>query len=60
MVEIRYGEQYEVANMAGLTVGEAREQFRTELGIPDNARAKLNGRKVKGNLEQDHGTGRFF
>lgn len=53
MVEIRYGDQYEVADLAGQTVSEAREQFRTELGIPDKARAKLNGRKVKGNLEPD-------
>ena len=53
MVEIRYGEQYEVADLAGLTVSEAREQFRTEFGIPDKARAKLNGQKVKGGLEED-------
>jgi len=53
MVEIRYGEQYEVTDLAGLTVSEAREQFRAEFGIPDKARAKLNGRKVKANLEPD-------
>jgi hypothetical protein len=53
MVEIRYGDQYEVADIAGLTVSEAREQFRAEFGIPDKARAKLNGNKVKGSLEPD-------
>jgi hypothetical protein len=53
MVEIRYGGQYEVADMAGQTVSEARQQFRAEFGIPDKARAKLNGRKVKGSLEPD-------
>ena len=53
MVEIRYGEQYEVVDLAGQTVSEAREQFRAEFGIPDKARAKLNGRKVKGSLELD-------
>ncbi len=53
MVEIRYGEQYEVANLSGQTVSEAREQFRAEFGIPDKARAKLNGGKVKGSTELD-------
>ena len=47
MVEIRYGDQYEVTDLAGQTVNEAREQFRSEFGIPDKARAKLNGSKVK-------------
>jgi hypothetical protein len=53
MVEIKYGEQYEVSDMAGLTVSEAREQYRTEFGIPDKARAKLNGSKVKASMECD-------
>lgn len=53
MVEIRYGENFEVSDLAGQTVSEAREQFRTEFGIPDKARVKLNGQKVKGNAEPD-------
>ena len=53
MVEIRYGDQYEVAEMAGLTVSEAREQFKANLGIPEKARAKLNGSKIKCSLEPD-------
>jgi hypothetical protein len=53
MVEIRYGDQYEIADLAGQTVSEAREQFRADFGIPGKARAKLNGRKVKGSLEPD-------
>ena len=53
MVEIRYGEQYEVADLAGQTISEAREQFRAEFGIPDKARAKLNGSKVKDGTEPD-------
>jgi molybdopterin converting factor small subunit len=53
MVEIKYGDQYEVADMAGLTVSEAREQFRTEFGIPDKAKAKLNGSKVRTSVEGD-------
>ena len=53
MVEIRYGDQYEVADIAGQTVSEAREQFRDEFGIPDKARAKVNGKKVRGSSELD-------
>jgi molybdopterin converting factor small subunit len=53
MVEIRYGDQIEVADLAGQTVSEARQQFRSEFGIPDKARAKLNGRKVSGSTELD-------
>lgn len=53
MVEIRYGDQCEVADLAGQTVSEVREQFRNELSIPNKARAKLNGRKVKSSSELD-------
>jgi len=53
MVEIRYGDQYEITDLAGQTVGEAREQFKAEFGIPDKAQAKLNGSKVKTNTEID-------
>lgn len=53
MVEIRYGDQYEVTNLAGQTISEAREQFRSEFGIPDKARARLNGGKVKASAESD-------
>jgi methyl-accepting chemotaxis protein len=53
MVEIRYREQYGIANLAGQTVSEAREQFKTEFGIPDKARAKLNSSKVKTSAEFD-------
>jgi hypothetical protein len=53
MVEIRFGDQHEIADLAGLTVGEAREQFRGEFGIPAKAQAKLNGDKVKKDVELD-------
>jgi molybdopterin converting factor small subunit len=53
MVEIRYKDQHEVTNLAGLTVSEAREKFSAEFGIPDKATAKLNGNKVKGSAEFD-------
>ncbi len=53
MVEIRYGDQYEIVDIAGQTVSEAREQFKAEFGIPDKAKAKLNSSKVKSNAEID-------
>ncbi len=53
MVEIRYGDQYEVTDLAGHTVSEAREHFQSEFGIPDKAKARLNGGKVKASAELD-------
>jgi molybdopterin converting factor small subunit len=53
MVEIRYRDQYEVSELAGQTVAEAREQFKAEFGIPNKAQAKLNGSKVKSSAEMD-------
>jgi hypothetical protein len=53
MVEIRYGDQFEVSDLAGQTVSEAREQFKADFGIPDKAKAKLNGSKVKSGAELD-------
>ena len=51
MVEIRYGENYETTDLAGQLVAEAREQYKLELGIPDKAQARLNGKPVKKKLE---------
>ena len=53
MVEIRYGDQYEITDLAGQTISEAREQFNADFGIPEKAKAKLNGSKVKGSAEVD-------
>ena len=53
MVEIIYREQSEVAELAGRSVAEVREQYRTEFGIPDRAQAKLNGKLLKRKLEAD-------
>jgi molybdopterin converting factor small subunit len=53
MVEIRYQDQFEVSELAGQTVSEAREQFKAEFGIPNKAQAKLNGLKVKSGAEID-------
>jgi hypothetical protein len=53
MVEIRYGDQFEVSELAGQTIAEAREQFKGEFGIPNKAQAKLNGSKIKTGSEFD-------
>ncbi len=55
MVEIRYGEHYEVADLMGKSVAEAREQYRKEFGIPDRAQAKLNGKGIGKKLEAEAG-----
>ena len=39
MVEIRYGEHYEMADLAGKSVAQAREQYKQEFDIPDKAKA---------------------
>ena len=43
MVEVRYRDRYEAADLAGKHIGEVREQYRSGFGIPDKARARLNG-----------------
>jgi len=53
MVEIRYGEHYEVTDLAGKSVAEVREQYKPELGIPDKAKALLNGKQVTKKLEPE-------
>ncbi len=53
MVEIKFRDQYEVADLAGQSVSEAREQFRKEFGIPEGASARLNGKKIDGSAEFD-------
>ncbi len=46
MVEIRYGENYEMADLAGKSVAQAREQYKQEFGIPDKAQANLNSKGI--------------
>ncbi|MCL0094495.1 hypothetical protein M1N58_01160 [Dehalococcoidales bacterium] len=53
MVQIRYGEYSEQADLVGKSVAEAREQYKEEFGIPDKAQARLNGKPVKKKLEAD-------
>ena len=47
MVEIRYGENYEMADLAGRSIADAREQYKQEFGIPDKAQASLNGKGIR-------------
>ena len=53
MVEIRYGEYSEQADLGGKSVAEARGQYKSEFDIPDKARAKLNEKEVKPKLEPE-------
>ena len=53
MVEIRYGNYNEQADLAGKSIAEAREQYKLEFGIPDKAIAKINDRNVKKKLESE-------
>ncbi len=46
MVEIRYGENYEMTDLAGKSVAQAREQYKQEFGIPDKAQARLNDKGI--------------
>jgi hypothetical protein len=57
MIEIRYREQFDISDLAGQTVNEARNKFKTEFDIPDKAKAKLNGKFIKANLDT-HGQAR--
>lgn len=41
MVEIRYGEQYEAADLAGTSVAEAREWYKSEFDVPERAKTYL-------------------
>jgi len=47
MVEIRYGERYEMADLAGRSIADAREQYKQEFGIPDKAQARLNSKGIR-------------
>ncbi len=53
MVEIRYRDHFEVSELAGQTVSEARNRFKAEFDIPNKAQVKLNGSKVKASAELD-------
>ena len=51
MVEISYGEHYELADLTGRSIAEAREQYESEFEIPDRAKAILNDKPLSKKLE---------
>jgi len=53
MVEIRYNERYEVLDLAGKSVAEVRELYKSEFNIPDRARASLNSQPLKKEAEAE-------
>ena len=53
MIEIRHGEDYEMADLAGKSVAEVREQYKQQLGIPDKAQASLGGKGIRRKHESE-------
>lgn len=51
MIQICYGEHCDLADLAGRSVAEAREQYKSEFDIPDRAQAILNDKLLKKKLE---------
>lgn len=51
MIEIRYGGHSEQADLAGMSVAEARERYGLIFEIPDRAKAYVNGKQVKKDKE---------
>lgn len=53
MIEIIYGENIKQADLAGKSVAEVREMYQVEFSIPDRAKASLNGKLLKKELEPE-------
>jgi len=53
MVKVIYREHGQQADLAGKSVAEVRELYKSELSIPDQARASLNGKQLKRKLEPE-------
>ncbi len=51
MIEIRYKGNLEASDIAGRSIAEARNLYKTDFRIPDKAAAFLNGNKVSANKE---------
>ena len=51
MIQICYGEHCDLADLAGRSIAEAREQYKSEFEIPDRAQAILNDKPLKKKLE---------
>ena len=52
MVKVIYREHGQQADLAGKSVAEVRELYKSEFSIPNRAKASLNGKQLKGKLEQ--------
>jgi hypothetical protein len=46
MIEIKFKDNHETADIAGRTIAEARAMYRSDFGIRDKAVALLNGKRV--------------
>ncbi len=55
MIHITYGEHSRQVELAGMTVTEVREMFKSEFDLSDRAQANLNGQWLKKKLEAETG-----
>lgn len=53
MVEVRYGEHYEIADLLSNSLAEARELYKGRFHIPEKAKAFLNGNQIKKAMESE-------
>lgn len=53
MVELRYGDYHEVADLAGKSIAEVREEYKPLLNIPNKTKTKLNGKAINRKHESD-------
>ena len=51
MIEITYGKHSQRADLAGKSVAEVRELYKSEFSIPNRAKASLNGKRLEKKLE---------
>jgi hypothetical protein len=53
LVELRYGDYHEIADLAGKSIAEVREQYKPLLNIPKKAKIRLNGQAINRKHESD-------
>lgn len=53
MVKVIYREHGQQVDLAGKSVAEVRELYKSEFSIPDRAKASLNGKQLKRKLEPE-------
>ena len=53
MVEIGYKERFDITDLAGQSVVEAREQYQNKFDLPNKARAILNNKEIKRQDEKE-------